>query len=181
MAAGLPKTKMKRWIVISLLLGILFSFSAVAADSATATVTVSWTILPFQSLTIAGEGESGTSVVSHFDLRTPTPADIAAGYVEEDGAITLIAASNIPWTVKVHAVEGNMGESYDGTYVKPLSDFLVRANDGEFFPITQFDQTLASGNRGEYKLTIDYKVLLDSDSYKPGDYGLTLVYTITGM
>ncbi len=170
---------MKKWIAISLLLSILFSFAAIAADSATATVTVTWRVLPFQSLTIAGKGDSGTSVVSHFDLKAPTAADIAAGYIEEDGAITLVAASNIPWTVKVHALEGNLGESYDGTYVKPLSDFLVRANDGKFFPIAQFDQTLASGERGSYKLTIDYKVLLDS-GYKPGDYGLTLVYTITG-
>ena len=171
---------MKRWIVLSLLLSILFGVSTLANSLATATVTVTWTVLPFQSLSIAGEEGSKTSVVSHFDLRAPTPADLAAGYIEEDGALVLVAASNIPWTVKVHAVESNMGASYDGTYVKPLSDFLLRANEGAFFPITQFDQTLASGTRGEYKLTIDYKVKLNSDSYRPGDYGLTLVYTITG-
>jgi len=179
MAAGLPKAKMKRWIVISLLLTILFSIPVFAGSSASATVTVSWKVLPFQSLTILGGEGNGTSVTSHFELGTPTPAEIAAGFIEEDGALTLVAASNIPWTVKVHAVEANMGESYDGTYVKPLSDFLIRANGGEFTPISQLDQTLASGTRGSYQLTIDYKVLLDPE-FKPGDYGITLVYTITG-
>lgn len=174
---------MKRCVPVFLLIGIVFIFAIPAlavGKSASTTVTVSWRILPFQSLTIAGDGKVGTSVVSHFNLRQPTRADLAAGYIEDDGALTLIAASNIPWAVKVHAVEPNMGTSNDRTYVKPLSDLMLRANRGEFLPISQFDQTVASGVRGAYKLTIDYKVKLNSASYRPGNYGVTLVYTITG-
>ncbi len=173
---------MKRCLVL-FLIGTIFILTIpglAAGKSATTTVTVSWRILPFQSLTIAGHGKVGTSVVSHFNLRQPTQADLAAGYIEDDGALTLVAVSNIPWAVKVHAVEPNMGTSNDGTYVKPLSDLMLRANGDKFSPISQFDQTVASGERGAYKLTIDYKVKLDSASYRPGDYGLTLVYTITG-
>ena len=173
---------MKRYAAIFLLVGVILSGLTISAFavSRSVTVTVSWRILPFQSLTIAGEGGTGTSVVSHFNLRQPTAADLAAGYIEDDDALTLVAASNIPWTVQVHAIEPNMGRSNDGTYVKPLSDFLVRANNGRFFPIAQFDQPIASGGRGVYKLTLDYRVKLDPTSYRPGNYGLTLVYTITG-
>jgi len=31
-----------------------------------------------------------------------------------------------------------------------------------------------------HPLRIDYKVKTEKDSYKQGEYGLTLVYTITG-
>ena len=173
---------MKRYATVVLLIGAVLSLLTIGAFAASrsVTVTVSWRILPFQSLTIAGKGGAGTSVVSHFDLRQPTAADLAAGYIEDDDALTLVAASNIPWTVQVHAIEPNMGKSNDGTYVKPLSDFLLRVNGGRFFSIAQFDQPVASGERGVYKLTLDYRVKLDPTSYRPGNYGLTLVYTITG-
>lgn len=177
--------EMKRWRYAALLLStltltLLLAFPACAGTSTTATVEVSWIILPFQSLTISGVAAAETSVVSHYDLRQPTEADFALGYIEENGALTLSAASNIPWVVKVHALEPNMGRSDDGTYVKPLSDFSLRANGGSYFSITTFDQTLATGGVGVHPILIDYKVKTEKDSYKQGDYGLTLVYTITG-
>ncbi len=173
---------MKQWVGLFLLIAVAgaVAVSGLAANSSTATVTVTWRILPFQSLTVVGSATPETSVISRFNLKQPTAADFAAGYIEQDGALTLVAASNIPWTVNVHALEPNMGTSTDGSYVKPLSDFLVRANGGTFIPISQFDQPLAHGQRGAYRLTIDYRVKLNPVAYKPGDYGLTVVYTITG-
>ncbi len=162
------------------MLTLLISSSLYAETSATVTVKVSWTVLPFQSLTIAGSADTDTTVVSHYVLPQPTESDFAVGYIEEEGALSLIAASNIPWTVRVHALEPNMGMSDDGTYVKPLSDFSLRANGSPYFSITSFDQTLASGGVGAHPLIIDYKVKTEKESYKSGDYGLTLVYTITG-
>jgi len=73
-----------------------------------------------------------------------------------------------------------MGRSDDGTYVKPLSDFSLRANGGSYFSITIFDQTLATGGIGVHPFLIDYKVKTEKDSYKQGEYSLTLIYTITG-
>ncbi len=58
----------------------------------------------------------------------------------------MVATSNIPWTVKIHAIGPDMG----------ISDDV-----------------------GAHTLIIDYKVLTGQESYKKGDYGLTLVYTIT--
>lgn len=160
---------------------LLFAVSALADSSATARADLAWKVLPFQSLTLFGGGSSGTSTTSRFTLREPTESDLLLGYIEERGAMTLVASSNVAWSwsVKVRAVETNMGQSRDGTTVKPLSDFLLRANGGTYFSISAFDRTLASGAFGVQSLVVDYKVLTDRQSYKPGEYGLTLVYTIT--
>ena len=176
---------MNRWLVAILLIAGFASLTiapCALADgaSASAVVRISWTILPFQSLTIAGQGENRTSVSDHYVLHQPQEADFARGAVEERKALVLNATSNIPWTVKVYAVESDMGTSHDGSSRKPLSDFSLRVNGGSYFTISNFPQTIASGDRGHYLLSIDYKVKVDKDTYKPGDYGLTLVYTITG-
>ena len=174
---------MKQWrpslTLLILLVATIASGSRASGATATTTVDVAWTIVPFQSLAIAGDDGSETAVQSRFDLHRPTAIDFARGYIEVQTALTLIATSNIPWTVKVHAVEPDMGTSDDGTYVKPLSDFSLRANDGAYSSVTRFDQSLACGDRGLHRLVIDYKVLTERESYKEGDYGLTLVYTIT--
>lgn len=172
---------MTRWqLTVSLLILLLTAISSTAfASGTTVTVEVSWTVLPFQSLSIAGDGSGDAAVYSRFDLRQPTEADFAVGYIEVQSALTLKTASNIPWTVKVHALESDMGASDDGTYIKPLTDFSLRSNGGQYSSITGFDQTLASGDTGEYTLVIDYKVDTEKETHKDGDYGLTLVYTIT--
>ena len=161
---------------------LLVPISVLAAgSSSSAVVHVSWTVLPFQSLTIAGsDANAGTSLATRYDLRKPDASDFAAGFIEDDGVLVLNASSNIPWTVKVHAVESDMGTSYDGSYTKPLSDFMVRADGGSFFSISTSDQVLASGTRGSHLLSVDYRVKVEKDTYKDGDYGLTLIYTITG-
>ncbi len=151
-----------------------------AETSATATVEVRWRILPFQSLTVEGVAGFGTRVLDHHTIRRPTAADFAVGFIKEEGALILIAASNIPWTVSVRAIEADMGRSDDGTYVKPLSAFSLRANGDPFFVVTRFDQILATGVAGRHRLEIDYRVEVERESHREGDYGVTLVYTITG-
>jgi len=171
---------MKRCLIAFVLVIFLIPISALAAGpSSSAVVHVSWTVLPFQSLTIGGLTD-GTSFTTRYDLPKPDASDFAAGFIEDDGVLVLNAASNIPWTVKVHAVEPDMGTSYDGSYTKPISDFMVRADGGSFFSISTFDQVLASGTRGSYLLSVDYRVKVEEETHKDGDYGLTLIYTITG-
>lgn len=121
-----------------------------------------------------------TSLINRYDVHAPSASDFSAGFIEDDGVLVLNAASNIPWAVKVHAIESDMGTSYDGSYTKPLSDFMVRANGGNFFSISTSDQVLASGTRGSYLLSVDYRVKVNESTRRDGDYGLTLVYTITG-
>lgn len=174
---------MTRWqLTVSLLILLLTAISSSAfASGTTVTVEISWTVLPFQSLSIAGDDSGDATVYSRFDLRQPTEADFAVGYIEECSALTLNAASNIPWTVKVHALESDMGTSDDGTYIKPLTDFSLRSNGGPYSSITGCDRTLAGGDTGEHTLVIDYKVDTEKETHKGGDYGLTLVYTITSI
>ena len=173
---------MKRCLVTLLAIIFLIPLSALAAgSSSTAVVHVSWTVLPFQSLTIAGSATGAdTSITNCYDVHTPSASDFAAGFIEDDGVLVLNAASNIPWTVKVYAIESDMGTSYDGSYTKSLSDFMVRANGGSFFSISTSDQGLASDTCGSHLLSVDYRVKVDESTHKDGDYGLTLVYTITG-
>ncbi|HDL86193.1 MAG TPA: hypothetical protein ENH11_07715 [Candidatus Acetothermia bacterium] len=173
---------MKRCLVTLILAILLVPVSALAAGpSSSAVVHVSWTVLPFQSLTIDGSvAGTNTSITNRYDVRKPDASDFAAGFIEDDGVLVLNAASNIPWAVKVHSIESDMGTSYNGSYIKPLSDFMVRVNGGSFFSISTSDQVLASGTRGAYLLSVDYKVKVNEGTYKDGDYGLTLVYTITG-
>jgi len=163
--------------LLSLVLIVLLSVSTVAETSATARVEIGWKVSPYQSLTIAGITSAGTA--GRFELRQPTEADLSMGYIEVPGAVTLVAESNIAWSVKVHAVESTMGHSADGTSIKPLSDLLLRGNGGRYVPISTMDQTLASGGFGVTSLIVDYKILTNRESYRPGDYALTLVYTIT--
>ena len=172
---------MTRWqLTVSLLILLLTAISSSAfASGTTVTVEISWTVLPFQSLSIAGDDSGDATVYSRFDLRQPTEADFAVGYIEECSALTLNAASNIPWTIKVHALESDMGASDDGTYIKPLTDFSLRSNGGPYSSVAGCDQTLARGDTGEHTLVIDYKVDTEKETHKGGDYGLTLVYTIT--
>ena len=91
----------------------------------------------------------------------------------------LVARSNVNWRIIVHTPDPDMGRSYDGSYVKPLSDFQLRASGSAFFSISNVDQVLAGGAHGKYEVPVDYRVLLHPERYKPGDYHLTLIYTIT--
>ena len=173
---------MTRWqLIVSLLILLLAAISSSAfATGATATVKVSFTVLPFQSLSIAGDDSGDATVCSRFDLRQSSEADFAVGYMEERSALTLKAASNIPWTVNVHALESGAATSADGTYAKPLTDFSLRSDGGSSSSIAGSDQTLAGGDTGEYILVIDYNIDTEKGAHRDGDYGLTVVYT-TGI
>lgn len=167
-------------LLIVTLIFILSTSLALADSGGSVSARVTWVIVPFQSLTIAGQHDGGDGVSDHFTLPPPTQADLARGCVERDAALVLQATSNVPWTVKVHAIETDMGASTDGSTRKPLSDFLLRVGDGAYLALSPFDQTLASGSAGSTLLSVDYRVNVDPQTYVKGDYGVTLIYTITG-
>lgn len=147
----------------------------------TATVTVSWSVGVIQSLSILSHDDldsSSSTVTSVYTFPVPSVEDLARGYMEELGAITLRAKSNVGWVVMVKALSRDMGASFDGAYIKPLSDFQLRASGGAYLTITNENQVLATGKRGIHDLDVDYKVLLDKD-YRPGNYSVTIVYMIT--
>lgn len=161
---------------IALLLIIFSSLAFSASDSAT--TTVSWSVLPFATLSIAGEEGSGDAVVSTFALPQPSAADLKRGYIEVERALTLVAVSNTGWQLIVRTDDPNLGQSYDGTYIKPLDDFQLRARGGEYRSLSHRAQVLKSGTNGRYELEIDYRIRFHP-AYRPGDYRVTLTYTIT--
>jgi len=142
---------------------------------------VGWTVVPFATLALAGAGEraAGSTVTVSFTLPRPSAEDLARGYLEIEDALTLVARSNVDWVILVRTPDPDLGRSYDGSYTKPLSDFQLRVAGGDFLTISNADQTLSRGRRGEHELAIDYRVLLHPECYRPGDYGLKLIYTIT--
>lgn len=175
---------MNRWIglvfLVSAVLLVLPATLGLADSVARASANVTWHVVPLQSLTIAGQDQDGVSVTDRVTLPEPNAADLARGYMEQTSALVLEATSNIPWTVNVQALEPSMGTSTDGSYRKPLSDFLLRADGGPYVTLSPFAQTLASGEPGSQHLSIDYRVAVSPQTDLPGDYAVTLLYTITG-
>jgi len=57
------------------------------------------------------------------------------------------------------------------------SDFELREHGGSYSSISNTPQILVSGNRGSFDIGVDHRILLGSN-YRPGDYGLEVVYTI---
>ena len=161
----------------SFILLLVVGGSLVLGAGDSATTTVSWTVLPFAALSIAGEEGRGDVVVTTFALPQPSPADLKRGYLEMEGALTLIAVSNTGWQLIVRTDDPNLGQSYDGTYIKPLNDFQLRARGGEYRSLSERDQVLTAGSHGRYKLGIDYRILFHQ-RYRPGNYQITLIYTI---
>ena len=149
----------------------------VLADQQSVTVHMSWTVLPFQELRIAGSTAHGSSVTANYVMPQPDALDLQRGYMEEMHSLNLTANSNIPWKVQVWTESNDMGQSDDMLLTKPISDFELREHGGSYFAISNTPQILASGNRGSFDFGIDHRILLGSD-YHPGDYGLEVVYTI---
>lgn len=158
---------------------VLFAILIYAANSVSVNVQVSWTILPFQSLTLAGTNSWGEEVTARIDFPQPTVGDLSLGFIKIRGALSLVARSNIPWVVKVRAMESDLGTSYDGAFTKPLHNFLLRANNGQYFTLTNYNQIIIEGQPGVHPIEIDYKILFDRVNHRDGDYRVTLVYTIT--
>jgi len=176
-----------------LLLGLLIMLAQGASSSEK--TAVSWSVQPFAVLSIKGSAsdESESSISLPFHLPQPTAEDLERGYIEVPSALTLLARSNTSWQLFVHAKERELGRSYDGLYVKPISDFQLRARlrlqgqEGSepgdhlylYLTISNEDQLLIQGERGEWEIKLDYRILLHRERYRPGDYRITLIYTIT--
>jgi len=157
--------------VVILIVGLVF------ADQRSATVRVSWTVLPFQELRIAGSSSQGSSVSADYAMPQPAALDLQRGYLEETNSVDLTVNSNIAWKIQVRTDSTNMGQSRDSAVLKPISDFMLREHGGSYFSISNAPQILASGSRGSFDIGVDHRILLGND-YSPGTYGLDIVYTI---
>jgi len=169
----------KATLTLIILVGVLGPAVLLWGESST-TVQVGWRVLSTQVLSILGsDGPEGPSVASTFIVPQPTSEDLARGYIERRRALVLVARSNTPWTISVRTDDEDMGRSFDGTYVKPITDLLVRAEGGPYLPISHQDQVIASGPPGEHQIGVDYRVLFDPKTHRDGNYHITVIYTIS--
>lgn len=110
--------------------------------------------------------------------------DYKQGYQEKIQANLLhITDQDNDWKVMLRTDDSTMGVI--GNYTKPVSDFYWRAQgtyaiQTTYTSITNYDVEVARGPSGNLKnLFMDYKVLLSWDRDVPGDYYITLLFTLT--
>lgn len=170
----------KAKLLVGLALIVAIPAAALFAESASGTATVSFQLAPSQSLSISSGSSNGRSAVSAVRIPRPSATELQRGYVEQLSAVRLNIQSNIPWKVMVRTDDVSMGRSFDGQFVKPVSDLKVRAQGRTYLTLSNRDQTLAAGHHGSHNIAVDYKTLFDSKTHHDGNYLIKVVYTITG-
>ena len=163
------------------LAALLLMYSPISQADGSVSGQVGFTILPTQMLTVLGrDNTGGQSVTSVFKIPGPSAADLAQGFIERERETVLVVQSNIPWRVSVRTPDADMGRSTDGRYLKPISDLQVRAQGRSYLTVSHEAQVIARGSYGRYELGVGYRVKFNDTNYRPGDYHITLIYTISG-
>jgi hypothetical protein len=158
----------------------MFTLSPLSHADNSASGRVTFTVLPTQTLTVLGQaGDGSKSVTSTFFIPTPIRSDLERGFIERPQASSLVATSNIPWSITVRTPDLDMGRSDDDSYVKPISDLLVRAGGRPYLTMSPQDQVIAHGEPGRYEVGVDYLIRFDRNDYHAGNYHITLIYTIS--
>lgn len=118
------------------------------------------------------------------NMGTVKIRDYEAGYLEKAwGNTILVRDTSNDWKVMVKTDYDNMGVI--GNYVKPISDFNWKASGDYATQITyidleNYDVEVARGPQGILgRVYVDYKILLAWANDVPGDYNITVVYTLT--
>ena len=165
--------KLATLILVSVtVLATVASLGYAASDSAT--VEVSWTVNPQQSLTISSNYSTGNSdtVESDFNIPTPSSEELEGGHtIVKQDAIDLVATSNIDWEVQVKAKNSGLSTGEDG-YT------LAVRGMGAFKQVKRNAVAIASGEPGQHEFGVDYKVNYD-ENFEPGNHVAELIYTIT--
>lgn len=114
-----------------------------------------------------------------------TASDYEAGFMENIRAnFLLIKDKNNDWKVTIRTNDDNMGVV--GSYAKPISDLEWKAVGDHatqltYAGLTTYDIEVGRGPSAneEQKIFVDYRVLLSWANDIPGDYFLTILYTLT--
>ena len=165
--------KLATLILVSItVLATVAGLGYAASDSAT--VEVSWTVNPQQSLTISSNYSTGNSdtVESDFNIPTPSSEELEGGHtIVKQDAIDLVATSNIDWEVQVKAKNSGLATGEDG-YT------LAVRGMGPFKQVKRNAVAIARGEPGQHEFGVDYKVDYD-ENFEPGNHVAELIYTIT--
>jgi len=149
---------------------------------------VGGTIPIIQKIYVSGEGYP--DLFSSIDVN-----DFLRGFKETNtGKVLLTVLSNTPWKVSARAEFKPVGN-----YTKPSSDFFIKIKDKtsltkangsggmfndafvDFSPLKEEDQVLWSNNKGgdHCQAKMDYRLRLNPSKDIPGDYAVTVTYTIS--
>jgi hypothetical protein len=179
--------ELKKYFFITMgLLLILTTPAACGADTG-AVEDVGGTIPVIHKLFVTGEG--------YPDLfSSVTSKDLHNGFKETNTSrVMLTVLANAPWKVSARAEFENVGN-----YIKPTSDFLIKIKDQavfdgrasggvfdemfvDFSPLSSENKRIwMNENGGNYcQAGIDYKILLSPVKDIPGEYTVTVTYTIS--
>ncbi len=158
-------SRTRRWVLIALAV----AFVAVAGFAVQRTVAVraSWTVLPYQTLRLSGSGDELDAV--NLDIPEPTALDGSRGYIEIEHAVRLHVVSNTPWKIQITAPD------LPGAMASLLQ---VRSHGDAYGEISDKPRVLAAGANGAFEISIDVRVLANSDGTFPSNDPVRLVYTL---
>jgi hypothetical protein len=118
-------------------------------------------------------------------LTAPTPADFDAGFNSTTGP-TLTVSANAPWMLQVRASTAdwtatNTSPGAPARVNKPAADLKwAPSSAGPFIALSTTDVTLVSGSAtANSATTLYFQTLYSWTSDTPGNYGLTVVLTLT--
>lgn len=172
---------LKAKLLVGLAVFVVIPAAVLFAESTSGTANVSFQLAPSQALSISSGSTQGNSAVSTVRIPRPSASALQRGYVEQLNALRLSLTSNIRWKVMVRTDDLNMGRSFDGQFVKPVSDLKVRAQGRSYLSLSNRDQTLMAGNHGSHNIAVDYKTLFSNNTHLDGNYLVRVVYTITAQ
>ncbi len=118
------------------------------------TVTISWTILPSQTLSEFPRSTAERSVLHPFELPRPVE-DLAI----HEGVVKLAVRSNVPWTVAARLDCGEGRPPLSGAY------FLF---GGEAIALGCEHIPLATGGLGEHLLVIEFTIVVPQEEIATG-------------
>jgi hypothetical protein len=155
----------RRWVLIPLVV-LLLTVTGFAVQQSV-TVRVGWKVLPYQTLRLV-DSDREVDAVS-LEIPDPTPLDVSRGYIELEHAVRLYVASNTPWKIQITAP----GLS------EPMASLLeVRSHGDAYGGISDQPRVLAAGSNGTFEISIDVRVMANSDGTFPSSGPVNLVYTL---
>ncbi len=158
-------SRTKRWIWIPLLVGVL-AVSALAVQRSVV-VRTQWKVLPYQTLQLSDAEHGGGERA--FRFPDPTPLDEARGYIEAEHAVRLHVVSNTAWTIQARLAS-------DATPTD--SGVLVRRRGSEYVELTHQPRVLAQGDNGVFEISVDYRLLADSEGAFHPEPEISVVFTM---
>jgi len=171
---------------LSVCLGLLLALGIPSVTGQTSPgTTVSFTVQKVQSLNVR------TARVRFGLLEA---ADYERGFRELSPAQTLLVRSNIPWVVYIRADRPTWTYTPQAGAAtpdprKPASDLQwrsasshprVTATHPAYTSVTTADAPVAAGQPGkDLPIQVDFRVRVDYESTPPGEYTLSITYTIS--